>query len=379
MDLEDLLVESSIQLASLSRQAAQAEHPTLIGDTREILFRDVLGKNLLPARYGIGNGRVVGIDGRLSREVDIVFYDAFDCPRFAATAENAIYPSLGVHGIAEIKSTLDKTTLEDSLAKLHVFKDLYSNEQSHSFGTRHIIRPLAEPKPFGMIFAYRALTSLETLLRNLTAFEKDVGPALRCDLVVVHEVGLLARTYDGLSFIIGLPYPGSAPNAIAIASQHKTLFLFYQILSAMLVSVQTFPVNPSLYQRVTVTVDGHILSGQIREINATTRNKESLKVSYMRSIIRCIETERPTTYAEAERLAFVVNGLDFLPMGEGEVWIYDPERQFPKLEFAPKAFAPGMPPVRSLASSCLVVLVDDKRVLVPKVYSTKDTVEVEER
>lgn len=378
MDLEVLLVESGIQLASMARQAAQMDHPTLVGRTRENLFQKTLSENLLPARYNIGNGRVVGPDGRMSREADVVFYDGLDCPRFAPPAGDTIYPSAGVYGIAEIKSTLDKAALEDSVQKISSFKGLYNDEPWYRFAERYFCRALAEPKPFGIIFAYTAATSLNSLLSNLANLDAELEPSLRCDLVVVNGMGILARSLDGHTAIRGMPTPGQNVPPIALETQYKTLFLFYQLLSEMLISVPTFPVSPALYQRVAREIQGRIVSGQIREIDAETGRKTSLSNQLLERVVRLTAEVPPTRLADIERAAFGEGGAEFTSLGDGEAWIYDPERLLQTLLFEPRAVLGG-DPVRSLASDCLLVTVEDRLVLLPRVYLVGENVSVEER
>jgi hypothetical protein len=229
-----------------------------------------------------------------------------------------------------------------------------------------------------VIFAYRAATSLESLLRNLVDFDAVLEPSLRCDLVVINDLGIICRSLNGATPISGLPVPGQHVPALAIAAGRKTLYLLYKLLSEMLISVRTYPVSPALYERVAKDVLGHIVSGQIREIDPETGRKESLSARFLEAIVRWTDAERPMTFAEAEKTAFEDRGLDFTPLGDGAVWIYDPDNAFPNLDFEPRPILGG-DPIRSLASACFVIAVGDRFVLVPKLYATGGHVDIEER
>jgi hypothetical protein len=146
----------------------------------------------------------------------------------------------------------------------------------------------------------------------------------------------------------------------------------------MLVSVPTFPVNPALYGRVARDVDGHIVAGQIREIDAQTLAKTTLKTSFLRHIVEAVETEAPTSILELERRAFSQTALPYTPFGDGPVWLYDPDGNFDFLDFPPRRIA-GVGEVRSLASSCLLLSVDDRTVIVPRTYLNNETSETTER
>jgi len=366
VDLEDLLVESSIQLASLSRQAGSMAHNLLVGQAREELFRKILGQNLIPARYEIGNGRVVGTDGLMSREVDVIYFDKLNCPKFTSTVE--------------IKSTLNKAEIKDSVGKISAFKQLYENEPHYfPLGTRFLLRQLSDPKPFGVIFAFKADTTLETLLENLNEAESDLAPNRRCELVVINDVGLIARSSDGKNpTVIWSDAQGMPVHTIPIRSGFKTLGEFYPLLSAMLASVPTFPVNPALYRRVVKEVEGHAVSGQIREINAKTKKKESLKLSFLKELVQLVKSRNSTTLSQLEQRTFVAKGLDYVPLGDWTVWLYDPETRILSLDF-PVIDIGGLSQVRTLANACLIVHIDDKIVLVPRVYLSPENVESLER
>ena len=354
-------------------------HNLLVGQAREELFRKILGQNLIPARYEVGNGRVVGTDGLMSREVDVIYYDKLNCPKFTST-EASIYPSLGVHGIVEIKSTLNKAEIKDSVGKISAFKQLYENEPHYfPLGTRFLLRQLSDPKPFGVIFAFKADTTLETLLENLNEAESDLAPNRRCELVVINDVGLIARSSDGKNpTVIWSDAQGMPVQTIPIRSGFKTLGEFYPLLSAMLASVPTFPVNPALYRRVVKEVEGHAVSGHIREINAKTKKKESLKIAFLKTIVHLVQSQASTTLTQLEQEAFVKRTLDYEPLGDRSVWIYDPDAKISSLDF-PIMDIGGLTQVRTLANACLIVYVDDKMVLVPRAYLSPDNVESLER
>jgi uncharacterized protein DUF6602 len=378
MDLESVLVEAAVRLASFSRDAAELQHNGLVGRTREEVFGEVLGRQLLPARFGIGSGRVVGIGGRMSREADIVFYDTLDCPRFLG-GKSAIFPSLGVYGIAEIKSTLNKAEMEDAIAKIAAFKLLYEHEPRHPFGSRHIARQGSEPRPFGVIFGFSAATSLETLRENLLEAEASVPQSQRAELVVVNNRGLIARSVDGIGANSVWAHTGAGfpPHTIVLKEGVQSFGHFYQLLSELLASVNTFPVNPALYERLLRLVDGHEIAGQSREIDADTMVKTSFTDAFLRTVIADVATTLPTTMSLLEQIAFGTGATDYTSFGDGTVWLFDPESKFSDLAFTPRS-VPGVGEVRSLASGCLVLTIDDKPVLIPRPYlagSNVDTVD----
>jgi hypothetical protein len=381
MDLEDLLIETSIRLASIARDAGQLEHPGLIGQTREDLFVKALGEHLIPARFAVGNGRVIGIDGELSNEADVIYYDFLNCPKFAGGAP-AIFPSLGVHGIVEIKSRLDKSKLLDGLSKIAKFKRLYRKESYHPFGSRHVVRGLADPKPFGIIFAYGSEPSLEAIKSNVEQFDKTIQPDERAELIAVLDVGLVVRavrTPNGDRPKVVFMSDCIPPDVTVIPAATKTLGIFYQMLSELLVSVPTFPVNPAMYGRIIMKVGDASVGGQVREIDATSRAKRTLNKAFLERIVEWVDSHEAIPLGEIESRVFKDRG-DYEPLAQASTpfWLFDPENKIDGLAF-PETPIDGLRMRRSLVSECRILTVNDRPVLVPRIYVRDADLDLVER
>ncbi len=338
------------------------------------------GKSLIPQRFGFGGGRVVGTSGNMSREADVVFYDKLNCPQFISAA-SSLFPSLGVHGIAEIKSTLDKTELIDSLNKIASFKKLYDTEPGYfEVGTRRLTRAGSEPVPFGIVFAFKNATSLTTLADNLKEFDLTVAERHRANLIVVPTEGIIARSIDGeRPTCVWDQFESSFPRyVVTVESKYKTLRMFYQMLTELLVSVPTFPISPTLYLTSSTEILGHTVIGQWREINASTLKLERLTEAFLKAVVQFVTSTSPTTFQELDRIAFVDRSIDFVPMAEsGEVWLYDPDAVFKTLTFPPFTVVGTKEPIVSLLSACAVLQVDTNVVLIPRSYYNAETVETE--
>jgi len=88
------------------------DHPPDRGGPREKAVRDYL-KTHLPKKYGVTTGKILNRQGELTRQIDIIIYDAINCPiLFSETVgeEYQIIPSDSVIGTIEVKSTLNRTT-----------------------------------------------------------------------------------------------------------------------------------------------------------------------------------------------------------------------------------------------------------------------------
>ena len=86
------------------------------GECREAVVGSAI-RPWLPERYGLGSGEVVGADGSQSKALDIVIYDALYSVVFATIGGKLLCPAESVFGTIEVKTTLDRGELIDSIRK----------------------------------------------------------------------------------------------------------------------------------------------------------------------------------------------------------------------------------------------------------------------
>src|SRR4030066_1964538 len=106
MDLNELF--SSIETTLLARFKGSGfiQHAGDKGENREEILREFL-ENHLPKRYGVTKGEVITKQGNRSHAIDIIIYDAVNCP-LLNSGKTSIVPIEGVYGIIEVKSSLSK-------------------------------------------------------------------------------------------------------------------------------------------------------------------------------------------------------------------------------------------------------------------------------
>lgn len=107
-------------------EAAVAGHPGLVGAARETPARLQL-ERVLPGNIGVGSGIVIDSFGGVSKQQDIVIFERHLCPVFSIndTPEATFYPVEGVLAVGEVKSSLDKSRLEDAYTKIQSVKSLH--------------------------------------------------------------------------------------------------------------------------------------------------------------------------------------------------------------------------------------------------------------
>ncbi len=94
-------------------RAGLLEHGTLVGLTREFIIKRFL-KTILPPIVRICTGKIVDSQGRKSKQIDIILYDA-RFPVFEMESGIGMYPIEGVIATIEVKSTLNKSSFREAL------------------------------------------------------------------------------------------------------------------------------------------------------------------------------------------------------------------------------------------------------------------------
>lgn len=104
-------IEASTRAAA--QTAGLYEHATTIGDIREFVIKDFLTK-FLPNSVSVGTGQIFTIEGTRSKQIDIVISDSH-YPSLRSETGSALFPAESVIATIEVKSTLDKNSLEQAL------------------------------------------------------------------------------------------------------------------------------------------------------------------------------------------------------------------------------------------------------------------------
>ena len=171
------------------KDAKAGTTPSTVGSAAEQPVRDQL-EQALHRGIGVGEGCVIDSYGGTSRQQDVILYERDICPVFSInnTSQTTYYPCEGVIAVGEIKSSLDRDSLEDAFDKVasvkrlqrHVLHDfmphpqtavpvpLYRNYLTH--GRDSIVRLDEEQenkerlRMFGFVLAGESRLKHETLL-----------------------------------------------------------------------------------------------------------------------------------------------------------------------------------------------------------------------
>ena len=134
------------------KDARAGTTPSTVGSAAEQPVRDQL-EQVLPRGIAVGEGFVIDSYGATSRQQDVILYERDICPVFSInrTPQTTYYPCEGVIAVGEIKSSLDRDSLQDAFQKVASVKRL----------RRHVVHDsMPNPTTGGPIPLYRNYLTL---------------------------------------------------------------------------------------------------------------------------------------------------------------------------------------------------------------------------
>lgn len=154
--------------------ADQVSHSGERGRLLEGVLSDFFSRTL-PRRIAVGSGQIVSAwKPNISKQMDLVFYNAQDYALLINEKNFQIIPTEAVLSVIEVKSTLDKKSLSEGVKNVASAKVLRKFPRD-----KH-------PKTLGVLFCYKTLwkhpRTLFSNLRHIHEFADGLGPDLICCL-----------------------------------------------------------------------------------------------------------------------------------------------------------------------------------------------------
>lgn len=135
------LLKSVAEQMRIALQQKLIPHPGELGTGREEVIRDFLRRHL-PKRFSVSTGFVFDAHGKVSRQIDVIIYDAYSCPAFEAVGGKMFFPCESVVAVGEAKSQLTSTKkVEEAFDNLRSVKELdrSAGNQNLSIRDGHLI------------------------------------------------------------------------------------------------------------------------------------------------------------------------------------------------------------------------------------------------
>lgn len=240
-------IESMAKKMSIEYQevTSHIEHLGVRGSSRENVLQKHI-KQLLPQKFTVGNGIITDINGTQSKQQDFFIYDTFNSPIFLQMESSCVIPVESVYATVEVKSTLTKETLWQSIENILSVKQLNISVLKNTFFVPKIHNFI-----LGTVFAYTSDSTIETVAQNVDELCRDIPKENQPSMVCIFDKGLIVNiSKDGMGQIETVP---STQTTWGIIKNNKELnfYLFYLILQQHLNTTMNFP--PDLLKYATAT------------------------------------------------------------------------------------------------------------------------------
>ena len=103
--------------ASYDAEGVRGGHGGEKGLQRDSVLGQFLARHLPPS-YGVSRGEVVAANGAISRQVDVVIYDALRSPLLQDSDVSRVFPAECVYTAIELKPVLNRSTLAEAVSNI---------------------------------------------------------------------------------------------------------------------------------------------------------------------------------------------------------------------------------------------------------------------
>lgn len=359
--------------------SAEINHNGNKGTYRENALKNFLSQGRLPGRYGIGSGEIVGPIQNVSKQSDLIIYDQLNGFSLVYDEGIQVYPIECVAGVIEVKSTLNKTEFIKALENIKSVKSLVPDETA----TKHLAAgwkmAYKRPSPFGAIFAYKlGENSLDSLVNNLTEWEKDVPKQLWPNVIAVLNEGIIFHYADGLRAVYSNEDLLKADFPSSISFKNDTLFKFYTAVTDLCASTNLGPIELGRYFDSAEQIGSFVVSNHDRITRPQEDCVYKLTENFITKIVTVCNENPPFTHAEVlkKRFGAIPQGFSSEDLGY-EVYLYNPDNlkgmhevDNPINIVDGKYFAAS-----GIIEPCHYIIVDEKTYYIPWIYVTEADVE----
>jgi len=165
------------------------------GEEVEKILKEFLNSHL-PQRFRATSGILIDNENNISRQTDVIIYDAFSSPIYRSSEKSQIIPYDTAVAVIEIKSCLNKKELGDAYKKISSCKELKKRPLSLS-DQRPTGSRLTTIGTFGIVFGFDSDTKLETLAEHVKELNQGFKSNHWPDMVIVLDKGVIEY---GVSF-----------------------------------------------------------------------------------------------------------------------------------------------------------------------------------
>lgn len=235
---------------SLQQVRAAVDHKLSSGQSLEEAVRVFLRKHL-HAGLAVTQGQIVDISGNVTKQLDVIVYDAQATPILFTSAEagHQLVPVEGVVGVVEVKSTISASTVPGVIANMQSVKSL----EKRAYHRPIVPDPITstyrlygqELENFPIIYSLLAFesSSWENLIPAMLAYNDTLAPARRVDHTCLLDKGVIAnRTPEGQFDAI----PNDQTRSMGLPTEHA-LLMWYIFIQRLYSQATSKPINMHAY------------------------------------------------------------------------------------------------------------------------------------
>ena len=211
-------------------------HAVSKGQRREAALRGFLRRHL-PATYGVGRGEVAASWGQLSRQVDILIYDAL-APVLLDDGGSLVVAADSVYAAIEVKPQLNADYLRDAVDNIRSVKTLRVPPARLPDG-RGVV-PSPRPPIFGAVLARQSVDH-ELMARHLRELQQDLPPCLCTDCVCILDKAVIHRQCGGPGPSGWDPAQADQPAPLAYVESGEDSLLYFHLMLLQDLKAKTLP------------------------------------------------------------------------------------------------------------------------------------------
>jgi hypothetical protein len=178
---QTIFAQAARKLRQDFEELSVVPHRGLKGGEAEGLVKTFLREHL-PKRFGVGSGFIIDGFDTVSRQTDVIIYDALNCPVYRASEDAAIFPSDNVAAVVEVKSRLDKDQLT------HAFENILATKQLAKTAPPDL-PILMTSQTIGCLFAFDSAISLDKISEHYYTLVQKYGVGFHIDIILVLDQG----------------------------------------------------------------------------------------------------------------------------------------------------------------------------------------------
>ncbi len=193
--IANLIAQAGKQLRSDFEHArVTVTHAASKGAEVEAIIRTFLDQHL-PQRFRPGSGVIIDNGNNLSKQIDVIVYDALSSPLYRFSEQFQIVPVDAVASVIAVKTALSKKQLADGYENIASCKQLAKRPLTDMDRTATGSH-LSTLGTLGVIFGFDSEISLEKLAEHAVELNSQYESNLWPDMIVVLDEGIVSYAYS---------------------------------------------------------------------------------------------------------------------------------------------------------------------------------------